>query len=225
MRRSRNLAVAVTLALLAVAPAGQAQQQTAGGFQVFTFSKVNGVYSNPDPDITPVQRGPVTVTLRSPSNEVELRENRLLLKPAGGGLHLAWLTLEVQGQGDLEADLDLGPQTSRMKDVVILPPQTVVVEGKIRLERVENGYLATAVELPKEVKLEIRSQVAASLVETCGSLALFMPLGSACGELQESLEKAAVPMPPPGETLLLQDAMLTEEERRQLDLYLAGSAG
>jgi len=191
------------------------------GSQTFSFSKVNGVYSNPNPEIAPVEQGVVTVTLRSPSNEVELRENRLLLKPLEGGEHHAWLTVEIQGKGDLEADLAMAGAMTTMKDVVALPPQTLRLEGKIRLERVADGYQITAVELQKEVKLEIRSQVAASLVGTCKRLAFVMPVGSSCTQLEISLNEAAVPLPPAGEKFLLPDSLLTDEDRDRLDSYLA----
>jgi hypothetical protein len=192
-----------------------------GGFQTFSFSEVNGVYSNPNPEIAPVQQGPVTVALRSPANEIELRENRLLLRPLGGGEHLAWLTVELQGKGDLEADLTMAGATSTMKEVVELPPQVLRLEGKIRLERVADGYRVTAVELQPEVRLEIRSQVASTLVGTCNRLAIVLPVGASCSQLERSLNEAVVPLPPPGETFLLPDTLLTDGDRERLNAYLA----
>ena len=216
--KARAAAALGALVLLAW-PAAAAEQSD--GSQTFSFSRVNGVYSNPNPEIAPVRQGPVTVTLRSPANEVEVRENRLLLRPLGGGEHRAWLTLELQGKGDLEADLTMAGATTTMKDVVELPPQTLRLEGRIRLERVAEGYQVTAVELQPEVKLEIRSQVASTLVGTCNRLAFVIPVGPSCGQLERSLNEAVVPLPPPGETLLLPDILLTDEDRGRLDAYLA----
>jgi hypothetical protein len=44
-----------------------------------------------------------------------------------------------------------------------------------------------------------------------------------CEGLNRALSTAVVPLPPAGESYLLEDGDLTAEERRQLDTYLAGS--
>ena len=209
-----------------VAPGqGLGQEQGLGQGETFSFEKVNGVYSNPNPDLEPIQQGPLTVQLRSPANRVELRENRLLLTPNADGTHSAWLTLELQGEGDLEADLMVGGMTSKMTDKVSLPPQTLLLEGKIELRRQDSGYLVTGVELQPEVRLEIRSQLAKGLVTTCSRFSLLVPLGVGCKELERSLSMATVPMPEAGTTFLLSDELLTDSDRKQLDAYLERSQG
>ncbi len=189
--------------------------------ETFSFDRVNGVYSNPNPDLEPIHQGPMTVQLRSPANRVELRENRLLLRPNEDGTHNAWLTLELQGEGDLEADLLIGGMTSTMTDKVTLPPQTLLLEGRIRMDRVDGGYRVTAVDLQGEVRLEIRSQLAEGLVTTCSRISILVPLGASCKELERSLSVATVPMPESGTTFLLSDDLLTDSDRQGLDTYLS----
>ncbi|MCB1036873.1 MAG: hypothetical protein KDD47_23810, partial [Acidobacteria bacterium] len=166
------------------------------------------------------RQGPLVVQMRSPANRVELRENRLLLRPNADGTHTAWLTVELQGEGDLEADLLVAGISSTMTDKVSLPPQTLLLEGRIRLERVEDGYRVTGVELQPEVRLEIRSQLAKGLVATCSRLSILVPVAGGCQELDRSLSTATVPMPKAGTSFLLPDELLTDTDRRRLDAYL-----
>ncbi|MCH9651066.1 MAG: hypothetical protein K0U98_22780 [Deltaproteobacteria bacterium] len=187
----------------------------------FHFDLINGVYNNPNPDIAPVRRGLVTIQLRSPSNEVELMSHQLNLQPLDGGVHRAFLTLEVAGEGQLEADLIISGVSTDLEDDVQLPHQTLFLEGQIRLQRVDKGYEVTVVELPAEIKLKIRSRLATSLVETCKRFSMLIPLGFGCSELERSLAEAAVPLPEEGENFLLSDDLLTAQDRQQLEAYLA----
>ena len=212
---SRSLGSLLATLLLAAPGAATADGET------FSFERVNGVYSNPDPELAPIRQGAVTVQMRSPANRLELRENRLLLRPNGDGTHRAWLTIELQGEGDLEADLLIGGMTSTMKDRVSLPPQTLLLEGRVRMERVEAGYRITGVELQRELRLEIRSQLAKGLVTTCTRISILVPLGAGCQELERSLSVATIPMPEPGTEFVLSDELLTDADRRRLDSYLS----
>lgn len=211
------------LGLSAFLLSGIAAGAAEGVAQTFSFDRVNGVYSNPNPDLAPIRQGALTVQMRSPSNRVEVRENRLLLQANGDGTHSAWLTVEVQGEGALEADLLVAGMTSTMTDRVVLPPQTLLFEGRIRLERADGGYRVTGLEFQPEVRLEIESELAKGLVATCSRVSLLVPLAGGCQELERSLSTATVPMPEAGSTFLLSDDLLTDFDRKLLDAYLAGS--
>ena len=208
------LAVTLMASIQVTAKAGSAPEP-------FQFSLINGTYSNPNPDIAPVKRGLVTIQLRSPANEVQLLGHRLTLQPLPGGLHAASLQLEMEGEGQLEADLTVSGVSTELEDDVVLPRQTIVLDGQIRLERAGSGYRITAVELPPELKLRIQSRLAGSLVETCKRFTLLIPLGFGCTELERSLAEATVPLPEEGETFLLSDSLLTQGDRRKLDAYLS----
>jgi hypothetical protein len=212
MTALRRLRLLATVGLLVAA--------SGAGAEEFRFSRVNGTYSNPNPELAPVQQGLVTVQLRSPKNEVHLRKNHLILRPAGGGTHAAELTVEVEGRGDLEADLGVSGMATTLVDEVVLPRQSLRLTGRIRLERVDDGYRVTAVELQPFVQLAIESKVAGTLVTACKRFALFMPVGASCDQLATSLGQAEVPLPKAGTVLILSDELLTPEDRRQLDSYL-----
>ncbi len=217
-RRERAACWGLTLLLGTLASA-------TGEGEHFQFHRANATYSNPDPQLAPVERGPMTLRLRSPSNSVDLLEHDLVLRPLGKGVHAAALRVELTGEGDLEADLMISGVATQLKDKVVLPRQTLLLEGEIRLDRVENGYRITAVRLQPEIKLRIESQLAGSLVSTCKRFSVLIPLGSSCLELERSLTEAAVPLPQEGETFLLGDPLLTPEDRHQLDAYLTRADG
>lgn len=209
-----QIAAAALFVLLSLPAAGNEKGEE------FHFDLINGVYNNPNPEIAPVRKGLVTIQLRSPSNEVELISHQLKLQPLEDGVHGAFLVLEVSGEGQLEADLIISGVSTDLKDDVQLPPQTLYLDGQIRLQRVEQGYQVTVVELPAEIKLQIRSRLASSLVETCKRFSMLIPLGFGCAELERSLAEAAVPLPAKGETFLLSDDLLTPQDRQQMDAYL-----
>lgn len=214
----RRIALAT---LLLFAALQQLPATAAPAEESFHFERLDGVYSNPDPPLAPIEQGSLTVALRSPANRVQLFRHELRLRPLGDGTHGAWLEAEIGGRGDLEADLSIaGATTTRLTDEVEIPRQVLRVFGQIRLDRVEDGYLVTAVELQPRVRLDIRSRLAGSLSGTCRSFTRLLPLGIECGSLEQALATAAVPLPKPGETFLLPDRLLTDEDRRRLDAYL-----
>ncbi|MCB1057182.1 MAG: hypothetical protein KDD11_16900 [Acidobacteria bacterium] len=189
--------------------------------ETFHFARIDGTYSNPDPVIAPIEQGGLTVQLRSPANRVQLFDHELQLRPLGDGTHGAWLKAVIGGQGDLEADLSIGgAPATHLTDEVEIPRQVLKVFGQIRLERVADGYLVTAVELQPRVELKIQSRLASSLAGTCRGFTRLLPLGIDCGGLESALAQAAVPMPAAGETFLLPDRLLTDADRHQLDAYL-----
>ncbi|MDY7091976.1 MAG: hypothetical protein SX243_03305 [Acidobacteriota bacterium] len=210
---------------LLVTPALYSQTGAAGSegrsdSQYFEFEGVNGLYSNPDPPINPVRQGNLTVTLRSPSNQVRLHSHRLRLVPLEGGTHGAFLDVEIEGQGDVVADLAVSGAVTQLDDEVEIPRQRLHLFGEIRLQREAEGYRVIAVELQPTVRVEVRSRLAGSLASTCRGFSRILPLAMDCDGLEQALARAAVPLPGPGETFLLPDRLLSDQDRRELDRYL-----
>lgn len=182
---------------------------------------VNGVYSNPNPELEPVRRGPLTIHLRSPENRVRLASHRLWLSPRGGGRHAARLTAVIEGGGQLEADLVLAGSVQQLSDEVRLPRQRLNLEGEVRLARADGGYRITAVSSARPtVSVAIESDLVDDAVATCQQVARLLLLSSTCNVIGIALSHAVVPLPEPGTRLFLADAQLTESDRARLDAYL-----
>lgn len=216
-------ALAAACGLVAIAVVATAAVQAAGPAEL-SVSAFNGRYSQPGVSFDGVAMGPLALHLSSPENALYVDSHRLLLSPLGDGTHSAELTAAVRGGGRLLADVDVGGAPSRMADEVVLPPQTVTVEGRARLTRVEGGYQIALLQLPESVGVEIESALADRLVTVCDGLQI-LTLGTLdCAALERSLHTVQVPLPASGQTLFLDDGQVTAEERQALDLYLAGGA-
>ncbi|MFP3940313.1 MAG: hypothetical protein ACLF0P_08400, partial [Thermoanaerobaculia bacterium] len=164
----------------------------AAGGAVLEFDSLNGPYHFDDADIEPVRQGPVTIHLAAPRSSLVLQEHSVTLQPLGDGTHRAGVSLRLLGRGDLVADLVTSAgSSSRLKDLVVLPRQTVDVEGRVRFQRVPGGWDVTALALPEAVEVDIQSRLAGSLVTLCSQLAVF--LGMDCDGLDRSLSRVEVP--------------------------------
>lgn len=208
-----TLAVLLLGAAPASAPLGQ-----------FRFERLNRDYSEVTPEILPVTDGAITIRLSSPRNNVTVRNHLLRLEPGSGGSHSADLRIEFSGQGVLVADVDMGGMGTRLQDQVVVPPQAANVQGRVRLQKVEGGYLVTPEQLPKRIGIRIQSGVGRQIVGFCDGLSAIPLTSFDCSGLERSLSRVVVPLPEPGEPFLLESSDLTAEERQRLDAYL-GSAG
>lgn len=217
--RSRTALVVLAALALFLTPAARASSEA----RYFEFERLNGVYSNPDPELAPVRQGALTVELRSPANQVRLHSHRLRLVALEDGTQGAVLQAEIEGRGDLEAELSVGGPATRLVDEVEIPRQSISVFGQIELQRVEGGYRVTAIELQPTVKVAIRSRLAGSLAETCRTFSRMLPLGVDCDGVESSLAQATLPLPGPGASFLLPDEGLDDDDRRRLDAHLAAS--
>lgn len=221
MRAWRPLAAVAALGLAALlGPARPAAAEAA----VLEFESLNGTYRFDDAEIEPVRQGPVTIHLSSPRSALVLQEHRLTLRPLGDGTHRAAVRLRLLGSGDLVADVATGAGGgSRLEDLVVLPRQTLDVEGRVRFRRVPDGWDVTALALPESVDVDIQSRLAGSLVTLCSQLAVF--LGMDCDGLDRSLSRVEVPLPPPGTVFHLPAGDLTADEASRLEAYLGPAPG
>lgn len=216
-----RLAACLAMALALGAPSPRADAAAVGpAATVFQFDRLNRSYQMDDSQVAPVRQGPVTIHLSSPRNTLVVRGHSLALRPLGDGLHEASVGLDFLGSGDLTADLVTAAGTSsRLEDLVVVPRQTVQVDGQVSFARVPGGWDVTAHSLPSRVAVDIRSRLAGSLVTMCGQMALF--LGLDCDGLDRSLSRVEVPLPEAGSVFHLPEEELTADEVARLEAYLS----
>lgn len=213
MRRILLLAPLALLLGAAVQPPGQ-----------FRFARFNRSYPEVVPQISPIEQGPVTIQLSAPKSNLTLRSHLLRLEPGPRGSHTAELRVEFLGKGWLVADVDVaGLAGTRLQDQVLVPPQAVNLEGRVRLSREPGAYVVTTEQLPSRMRVRIQSGIAGKVVGFCDRIPVLPGADLDCEGLNRALSTAVVPLPRAGESYLLEDGDLTAEERRQLDTYLAGS--
>lgn len=210
--------------LLAVSAGAANTAFAAEAERAFSFSKLNRSYENLVGDLQPITQGPLTVELSSPGHTLILKSNRLVLSPlsAPAGAQRARLVLELMGKGQLVADVEGAGLETRLQDELFVPPQTVALEGKVKMRRVAGGYEVTPLELPAKVEVKIQSKLSNDLLTLCGGVAILTGLD--CGGLERSLSVAAVPLPAPGGAYLLPDEDLTDADRAALDAWLGPPA-
>jgi hypothetical protein len=189
------------------------------------FERFNRSYAEAVPEISPIVQGPLTIQLSAPKSNLTLRNHLLRLEPGPGGSHTAELRVEFQGQGLLVADVDVAGFTgTRLQDQVVVPAQAATLEGRVKVTREPGAYVVTTEQLPKQLRVKIQSGMGTQLVGFCNRVPNL--LGELdCDRLNQALSSAVVPLPPAGESYLLEDSELTPQERQQLDSYLASSRG
>jgi hypothetical protein len=190
----------------------------AAGATSFVFAPCNRTYQRNGTELEPVHQGAVTLLLASPHNQLTLEQHRLDLTPLPDGTHRAHFEVTFAGEGELVMDVEMGGSVSRLEDRVRIPRQKEVVDARVKLARSEAGYELTPVELPKEVKIRIESDLAARFATICDSFTFL--LGLDCDPLRAGLSRAAFAMPEPGETYLLPAECVSDDVARRLDAYL-----
>lgn len=211
----RSAALLLAVSLL-VPVAGSA---AVAGPREFQFDSLNGTYAMDGSEIEPVRQGPITIHLSSPANTLVIRSHSLELDPLGDGTYRSSVAVDFLGKGDLVARFETDAGTSsRLEDELVVPRQTLRLDGRIKFRRVPAGWEVTALELPPTAEVAINSRLANSLVTLCGQLAAF--LGFDCDGLDASLSLVRVDLPEPGSVFLLEEADLTPEEAQLLDAYL-----
>jgi len=211
--------VATAAVVLAASPAGAAS---------FTFERCNRTWSPRTGELPSTTQGPLTLALSSPDAELTVEHHRLDLSPLADGTHRARFEALFVGSATLDVDLDVSGASSRLQDVVRVPPQRRAVDGRVRLVKGvgEDGaavYEITPVELPKTVPIAIQSDLGGRLGSLCDGFALLLPVD--CRLVRGAFSRLEVPMPEPGETYLLPPECVDEEVAAKLDRYLAAGGG
>jgi hypothetical protein len=214
-RTTIHLPFAVLLAMFGLLflpnPGGsQAADPASAGETVFELSQLNGVWVDMVTNLAPIERGPITVVVSSPHHRVAVHRNQVRLTPLGDGRVAAFFEVELEGEGELIADLQAGMKT-RIEDEVTVPRQTLTVEGIVRLSEEVEGIRITLEEMPEAVEITIESRLLRQLVHACAGFGSF--LGLDCDAFGRDLESQRIPIPPAGESVLLPNAYLTKAER------------
>lgn len=183
----------------------------------------NRTYTDLVGELEPYVADPVRVRLSSPSQSLTVRGNRIHAEPTAGGTLVGRLELDVLGKGALVADVDLGGIRQTFDDEILLPPQTLVVAGRARVERAAGGYRVTVLELPERVRVAVQSRLAVSVLNLCGSAELLTLGAVSCAGLEEALTRPAVPLPRETGEVFLPDTELGAEERARLDRLIAAA--
>jgi len=202
------LATLLALALLA---------QPAPDEAAIELAFLKGTFAGAETEARPIERGSLKIRVSSPSYELEVYRNLFTFVRAEEGLLDAAVEAELEGGGQLVARIEAAGSVTPFTDELTLPRQVLEIEGKIRLERTEGGYTVTLVELPETVELEVRSRALEQIDAACTALAAlpFVPVN--CSGLASALSRARLPLPEPGETIFLDAAKLTGEERAFFD--------
>ncbi len=219
LRFARLLALAACLCF-AAAPSA-AVEPTYG----LRFEKLNRTYSDFVGELAPIGEPGLSVRLQSPKQAIVLRDHRIRLTPIAGeaGVFAGEVELDVQGKGDLIADVTIGPLVRNLTDVVIVLPQTIRLAARVRLRRVADGYEVMPEKLPERIEVAVQSQTINQILTLCDQAAT-LSLGAVdCSGLERALTRPAVPLPGGG-SFLLTDDNLTGADRAALDALLAAPA-
>lgn len=232
MSSTRRLWAALVLILVATGVAQTATAEQAAGAAATEervvraeLSTLNRTFTDLQTGFVPVDRGGATILLRSPRHRITVHSHRLTLRTvsdARPGTYDVWLTVDLDGDGDLEATIQ---QTgTELKDRVVAPRQTIRVAAQMRLAAAEGGFLLEVVRpYLQTIDFQIESQLAQSIVSSCNGLSLF--LGLDCGAIEAALGVAKVPMPEAGERYWLPAERMSEADRKLLASWAAPLPG
>lgn len=209
---------------LALAPITPILASGAGDSDVYTHvlisDRVDGIHRDLDSDLAPIEMGPMTVVLTSPTHSLEVLEHQLSLGSAADGADAATLRARFQGQAHLVAELEIAGIISEIDDQILLPLQEIEISGLIEIRREEGGYRVLALESPDHVELQIESDLAGRLGMLCRGFAVLAMGNLDCEAVDQAMSVVRVPLPEPGEEYFVAVEDLTPGERRQIDRYL-----
>lgn len=186
------------------------------------IAAANGVYGQLGAQLQPIRQGPFTINVASPRHELKVHANRLDLQPGPGNTVDARFEVELEGFGDLIADV-VGPNDSRshFEEKVTARRQRVRVAASMRLQKVPQGYLWTLLTpLTPTIDFSVESNLSQQLLSTCRILEVVPMLSLMdCDALKSALTTLKVPMPKAGTQWLVAFDRLTESEKRFLDRF------
>lgn len=199
--------------------AGFAGMLLAGAGIDLSFRRLDRTYEAIVDQLAPIELGPAKVSLRSPQHSLRVLSHLARLTPDGDG-HRVALEVSFEGSGRVEADVVMGAVASQLADDLVIPRQTLRLEGRVGIARGEGGYVVTALELPATTSVRIQSRLAGRLVGLCRPMALVL-VSLDCGALEQALSVVSVPLPEPGTAYLLPDIEIEADERARFDAYLS----
>ena len=187
---------------------------------VLISDRVDGVHTDLAAELAPIEVGPVTVILTSPSHTLEVLEHELVLGPVESGDDAARVKARFQGEAHLVADLEIGGVGSQLEDEIELPLQETEVAGLIDIVAEEDGYRVTVVEAPEQVSIQVESTLAGQLGMLCRGFAVLAMGNVDCEAVDQAMSQLKVPLPEAGEEYFIARQALTERELEQIEAYL-----
>lgn len=196
-----------------------------GAEKEFVFERLNRTFGSFVDDLKPIELGSMRVGLSSPEHSMTLESHSARLLALGNSEYGTRLEFDFHGWGILVVRVELGGVESELEDELTLPSQNLVLEGRLKIEPIEDGYQITLLEaFQEEVSVKIESKIAGRIVPLCRQLSLVL-VNLECDVLEEALSVVRVPIPAPGEIFFLAREELNEPEIEELDAFLeSGSA-
>lgn len=186
----------------------------------------NGSYTQLGAQLQPIVQGPFTIQVASPRHEIKVHSNRLDLQKGSGLTVDARFELELEGFGDLIADV-VGPNDSRshFEERVVARRQRIRVAATLRLQKVPEGYMWTLLNpLTPTIDFYVESGLSSKLTATCQIFEVLPMFGLLdCRALEDALTTLKVPMPKAGTQWLVTPDRLTASEKSFLDRFVLGS--
>jgi hypothetical protein len=196
----------------------------ASGLLEMSFRRLDRTYEALVEELAPIEIGPARVRLRSPEHSLRILRHRATLAPSKAGGHDVALEVSFTGQGRVEADVEMGAVVSQLADDLVVPEQTLSLEGRAGIARTEEGYQVTVLAVPESVSVKIQSRLAGRLVGLCRPMTLVL-VSLDCAALEQALGSITVPLPEPGAQYLLPFSEVDADERARFDAYLDELSG
>ncbi len=216
--RASRLRAGLLSLVLALAAAASAPAQE-NGARTFSFERLNRVYEQLIDDLSVIRIGPAEVALRSPEHALTVVRHEATLVPGDDGAFETELELEIEGDGRISADVVIGSLESQLTQELVVPRQTLRLEGEIAIRRDEEGYRIRTERMPATTQVRIESELATQLFTVCRQMALVL-VSLDCEAIERAVTLIAVPLPEAGAEYLIALADTTPEERRELDRFL-----
>ncbi len=199
------------LVALAVGVSGEVVRSRGEAARQIELAFLNQTYRDLDPGLVPIQQGPLRIGVSSPEHRLQVFSNAFAVRPVTDESWAAELRVDLEGDGRLLADVDVGGAVSQLVDDVTARRQWIVARGEIRVARAKDGFRIELVTAGPPPTVEIQSALGAQIVTACQGIALL--LGLDCDGLERGLSVVQIPMPDPGTAFLLPEVYLNEAER------------
>lgn len=214
--------LALALAVGAPALAQEAATQEEGGVRTVSFERLNRVYEELIDELSLIQIGPADVALRSPAHSLTISRHAATLTAGDDGVFEAELELEISGSGQIAADVVIGSLESQLTQELVVPAQTLRLEGAIAIRRDDEGYWIRTERMPATTQVRIESELGTQLFTVCRQMALVL-VSLDCEAIERAVTLISVPLPEAGEEYLIALEDTTAEERRDFDRFLSQS--
>lgn len=220
--RPRAAHLVLVLAVCAPALTQEALAQEEASVRTVSFERLNRVYEQLIDDLSLIRIGPAEVALRSPAHSLTVSRHAATLTAGDDGVFEAELELDISGSGQIAADVVIGSLESQLTQELVVPAQTLRLEGAIAIRRDEEGYWIRTERMPPTTQVRIESELGTQLFTVCRQMALVL-VSLDCEAIERAVTLISVPLPEAGAEYLIALEDTTPEERRGFDRFLRQS--